>query len=70
MSSFHHAHPHAHGRRGVHDHRHGHRGPRPSLLGAPVPWTHWFAVHRHVHPDPTDEQRLSVPHPPGERQDP
>lgn len=73
MSTFHHAHthahPHAHGRRGVHDHRHGHRGRRATSRRDMVPWPHWFAVHRHVHPDPIDEHRLTVPEAPGERRD-
>jgi hypothetical protein len=70
MSTFHHAHPHAHGRRGVHDHRHGHHGPGAAPRCTPVPWPHWFAVHRHVHPDPSDERQLTVPNPPGERPNP
>lgn len=66
MTTHHHAHPHAHGRRGVHDHRHGHRGSPFSRRGAEVPWPHWFAEHAHVHPDSTDTDRLETPLAPGE----
>jgi hypothetical protein len=67
MSTYHHAHPHAH-RRGVHEHRHGHRG-RPGATRDVAPWTHWFGMHRHIHPDATDEARLTLPEAPGEGRD-
>lgn len=65
MSEFHHQHPHSHGKRGVHDHRHGHRGSPVSRWGDPVPWTHWFAEHAHIHADPADDAALTVPPAPG-----
>ena len=33
--------------------------------GDPVPWTHWFAEHAHIHADPADAPALTVPPAPG-----